>query len=560
MRPALLGLALALLASPALAQEGFETGTGLWTPQPAPAPGAAYWHRIVAPACVAPHSGMACMYFGIDGACNYEDGLIKDASLTAGPVTLTDAATATLDFWILYQVESVWPGCYDKLVLERSPDGVHWFLLQDLSYGSLSPPPGGSPAVGFSGSGGVGAQPLWVHAPPVSLVSFVGAPLWLRFRFVSWAGQFGNDLCVGGPDHSYDNYLGYALDDIRLGEGPEPLQMDKRVDPAAAAPGDTFTFTLSAYNDSSASADVALWDSLPAGALYAGSVPVASGLGGGVASWTWTGVAPYATVTAQLMLQVPPGLGTPVDWYNTASGMAPSGAAASNGVWARVRPAGLSVRKVVDHSNVTSGDPVVFTLTVDNVSALTQSAQLQELMPSGFVLDPGYPSPAFDSGSSGWNLTLPPGGMQLFALAGTVVGLDSQVLTNTAQLWQGTTLVGQASAAVRVHAPVIPQLTLRALYPNPAPGAATWGDWAHIAYDSSVDMPVEADIFNVAGERVRHLDGSGAQNLSGLHQLDWDLTNDYGLRVASGVYVVRIYSPSDLQPTPQAFGTLAVIR
>jgi hypothetical protein len=218
------------------------------------------------------------------------------------------------------------------------------------------------------------------------------------------------------------------------------------------------------------------------------------------------------------------------------------------------------VRKVVDQSDVTSGDPVVFTLVVDNAGALTQSAQLKELLPGGFTMDPDYPSPPFDPGTQQWTLSVPPGGLELLSVMGTVVGLDRQVLTNTAQLWQGPTLVGQASAAVRVHAPVIPQLSLFALYPNPAPGAATWGPWAHIVYDASVDMPIAADIYTVAGERVRHLDGAGAQNLRGRHQLDWDLTNAYGRRVASGVFLVRVYTTADLQPSPQAVGFLAVIR
>lgn|GEM_PF-2066916 len=552
-------LSLLLLASGLGASEGFETGTGIWSPQAPPGPGAAYWHRVVAPACVDPHSGLACMYFGIDGACNYDDGLIKDASLTAGPVTLTDPAEATLDFWILYQVESVWPGCYDKLVLEHSPDGVSWYLLQDLSYTSLSPPDGGSSAAGFSGSGGVGAPPLWVHAPPVDLTSFVGVPLWLRFRFVSWAGQFGNDLCVGGPDAEYDDYLGYALDDIRLGEGGAPLQLAKQVAPPVAAPGDTFTFSFSAYNGTSSTTDVALWDSLPAGAIAAGSIPLAT-FAGGLANWLLPAVAPYSTATAQLMLQVPAGAAEPSDWFNTAAGTGPGGMADSNGVWARVRQAGLSVRKVVDYADVNNGDQSVFTIVVENASPVTQNAQLIEQIPSGFVLDPDYPSPPFDPGTTQWSLTLAPGDLRLFALAGTVVGLDGQVLTNTAQLWQGANLTGTASAAVHVHTPVTPQLTLNALYPNPAPGSAAWGDYAHIYYSASVDMPVVVDIFTVAGERVRRLEGQGPQDQKGSHQLDWDLANQAGRRVASGVYLIRLYTSASLQPQPQAFGYLAVIR
>ncbi|HXB96689.1 MAG TPA: hypothetical protein VNZ54_01465, partial [bacterium] len=389
-------LLLLLLAGRGLwASEGFETGTGIWRPL-TPVAGTVWWHRVVAPACVSPHAGSAFMYFGRDGLCNYADGVVKDASLEAGPFTLTNPAQALLTFWLCYQVESSDPGCYDKLYLDRSPDGRTWYNLADLSYNGVQPPSGGSSAAGYASVGGVGGPALWFQPPAVDLSAFVGSPLYLRFRFVSWAGAAGNDLCPGGPDDSYDNYLGYALDDISLAEGPPALSLAKSVAPSAASPGSAFTFSFTAFNGATTSADVALWDTLPAGALYSGgAVPAPTTNQGSLLGWTFPAVPAGTSATATLPLQVPTAVAPPQDWLNQASASAPAATASSNGVWARVRTAGVSVVKTVDQSSITSGDTVVYTLSVENVSGSAQAVQLKELLPQGFAMAAGYPYPYF---------------------------------------------------------------------------------------------------------------------------------------------------------------------
>jgi uncharacterized repeat protein (TIGR01451 family) len=552
-------LVLLLLSGRGLsAMEGFETGTGIWRPL-TPVAGTVWWHRVVAPSCVSPHAGSAFMYFGRDGVCNYADGTVKDASLEAGPITLTNPAQAALSFWLCYQVESSDPGCYDKLYLERSPDNATWYSLADLSYTGVLPPSGGSSALGYASVGGVGGPALWFQPPAVDLSPYLNSPLYLRFRFVSWAGAAGNDLCTGGPDDSYDNYLGYALDDIALGEAAPALSLAKAVSPSAAAPGSAFTFSFIAFNGATTSADVALWDTLPAGALYSGgAVPAPSVNTGSLVGWSFPALPAGTSATATLPLQVPTAVAPPQDWLNAASASAPAASASSNGVWARVRTAGVSLVKTVDQNSINSGDSVVYTLSVENVSTSAQVVQVKELLPSGFAMGAGYPYPYFNGSGSSWNLTLSAGERQLLALGGALSGLDGQVLTNTAQLWQGAVPLGSSSVAVTVHAVPVPQLKLQALYPNPAPSRnSAFPAAAHIVYNATIDMPVTVTIYTLSGQKVRELPGA---NTRGEHQVDWDLRNGAGMAVASGVYPVRIWSGIDMTPQPQAVGYLAVLR
>ena len=542
----------------AAAAEGFESGTGIWRPL-TPVAGTVWWHRVVAPTCVSPHAGSAFMYFGRDTYCNYADGFVKDASLEAGPFTLTNPAQALLTFWLCYQVESSDPGCYDKLYLERSPDGSHWYTLADLSYAGVLPPSGGSSGAGYASVGGVGGPALWFQPPAVDLSAFVGSPLYLRFRFVSWAGAAGNDLCPGGPDDSYDNYLGYALDDISLGEAPPALSLAKGVSPSAAAPGSAFTFSFTAFNGATTSAAVALWDTLPAGALYTGgAVPAPSVNTGSLLGWSFPAVAAGTSATALMPLQVPTAAVPPQDWLNAASASAPGASASSNGVWARVRTAGVSVLKTVDQSSINSGDSVVYTLSVENVSGTAQAVQLKELLPQGFVLGAGYPYPYFNGTGTSWNLTLSAGERQLLAVGGVLSGLDGQVLTNTAQVWQGANLLSSSSAAVTVHAAPVAQLRIQAIYPNPAPSRnPAFPRAAHIVYNATIDMPVTVTIYTLSGQKLCDLPGADTR---GVHQVDWNLRNGAGMAVASGVYPVRVWSSIAMTPQPQAIGYLAVLR
>jgi flagellar hook assembly protein FlgD len=70
-------------------------------------------------------------------------------------------------------------------------------------------------------------------------------------------------------------------------------------------------------------------------------------------------------------------------------------------------------------------------------------------------------------------------------------------------------------------------------------------------------MAVTVDIYDVSGRRVRTLSAPGNP---GPQTLTWDLKNTYGHRVASGVYVLRMWSSLQVQPGPEAVAYLAVLQ
>ncbi|MFH1380220.1 MAG: T9SS type A sorting domain-containing protein, partial [bacterium] len=65
-------------------------------------------------------------------------------------------------------------------------------------------------------------------------------------------------------------------------------------------------------------------------------------------------------------------------------------------------------------------------------------------------------------------------------------------------------------------------------YPNPARG-----DNLYFKYYSGDDSYITIDVYNVAGERVAHLAGTGQAGL--VSQIAWDMK-----RYASGIYIYKI--------------------
>jgi hypothetical protein len=88
-----------------------------------------------------------------------------------------------------------------------------------------------------------------------------------------------------------------------------------------------------------------------------------------------------------------------------------------------------------------------------------------------------------------------------------------------------------------VAAPVLPDgdLTLRVTSANPIGSAASFELGGRAA------GPVEVEVFDSAGRRIRVLDG-GSSGWVGSRSLRWDLRDDTGRAVASGVYFLRATS------------------
>jgi hypothetical protein len=81
-----------------------------------------------------------------------------------------------------------------------------------------------------------------------------------------------------------------------------------------------------------------------------------------------------------------------------------------------------------------------------------------------------------------------------------------------------------------------PDFVFRAPDPNPARGPI------HLRFFLPPTMGgghYEVDVFDVRGRQVRRLDAGGFGLESEERTLDWDLTDDTGRRVSSGVYLIR---------------------
>ncbi|MCA9727208.1 MAG: T9SS type A sorting domain-containing protein, partial [Candidatus Eisenbacteria bacterium] len=78
-------------------------------------------------------------------------------------------------------------------------------------------------------------------------------------------------------------------------------------------------------------------------------------------------------------------------------------------------------------------------------------------------------------------------------------------------------------------------MRLEPLWPNPAVRAA------RAAFDLPENAPVSVTAYDIAGRQVRSLE-NGATMPGGRHELSWDLTDDTGREVASGLYFVVVRS------------------
>jgi len=76
-------------------------------------------------------------------------------------------------------------------------------------------------------------------------------------------------------------------------------------------------------------------------------------------------------------------------------------------------------------------------------------------------------------------------------------------------------------------------------YPNP------FNPSTQISFALPEASEVELEIYNIMGQKVRTLVSSSFQ--AGFHALQWDGANDFGQRVASGIYLYKLQAGSFVQ-------------
>jgi hypothetical protein len=124
-------------------------------------------------------------WYGQETTGTYDTESANSGCLVSKTIDLTDATDATLNFWTYWQTESTSSTKWDNKMVEISADGgANWELLQQLS-GSMQ-----------------GDMAL-------SLKDYVGNEVRIRFRFDT-------------GDRYYNNYEGWFIDDVTVGEVPVP--------------------------------------------------------------------------------------------------------------------------------------------------------------------------------------------------------------------------------------------------------------------------------------------------------------------------------------------------
>lgn len=554
----LLGMVLlVILAAPKLnaaCVEGAENTSTAWSMS-------GLWHVIdaTAVACAGVHSGTRAFYFGMDAQCNYDNGLVKDATLTSPPLFITGFGDTNFSFWTKWQVESMGSVCYDQLWVERyDPGSASWVLLREI--GPVSTQASAAPAIGVASVTGLGGNPEWQFVQ-INLSAFAGLTMQLRFRFASGAclaPSCAGKPC-GAPDATYDNFLGWVVDDISFGCPPGALTINKSASPAHASRNATITYTLLAENLDPAAASLSLWDTLPVGANFVSSSPPPSIQSGQFLLWNLPGIPSFATQSITVLAVVDASTPYPSDWSNTARGESSAGGAQFQSAIApvKIRDTTLQIVKSAQPSTLTSGDKVTFTITLSNFTASTvASLDLNETYPQGFVeLDA---EPNYSSFRSWRVLGLAPGQTRYFTVLGFVNGFNGQTLVNKAEIFIAGASQGSATASVKLIRPEVPQIKVRTVYPNPAPsGKGGLPQSAFVVYEANQGMELTLDIFSVSGEKIRSIPFRG---IRGSGQVEWDLKNNHGASVASGVYLARLWKNEPQLGVIEAWAHIAVLQ
>ncbi|MFC1557698.1 T9SS type A sorting domain-containing protein, partial [candidate division KSB1 bacterium] len=86
--------------------------------------------------------------------------------------------------------------------------------------------------------------------------------------------------------------------------------------------------------------------------------------------------------------------------------------------------------------------------------------------------------------------------------------------------------------------PLPDKFALSGNYPNP------FNPETNIAFELPKTERVRIDIYNILGQKVRTL--VDREFKAGIRTIKWDATNDFGSKVASGMYIYRVVAGSNV--------------
>ncbi|MBZ0111153.1 MAG: hypothetical protein K8J08_01700 [Thermoanaerobaculia bacterium] len=229
--------------------DDFEGGVGGWTTS-------GLWHLTSNSSCASPgySSPTNAFYYGQDSTCNYASGTNSGNLISPSIGGITASSTLSFDFY--RQVENYTAGSFDQADVSVSVAGSGaWTSVwsRDSTNTSLA---------------------TWTSSGGISLASFAGSNIQVRFRFNT-------------VDGTANNFTGWFIDDVVVtGDSPcgpgntaPAVTITAPSDPTTITVGDSinFTGTASDTEDGSLTASIA-WTSSLDGALGTGGSVSTSGL------------------------------------------------------------------------------------------------------------------------------------------------------------------------------------------------------------------------------------------------------------------------------------------
>lgn len=166
-------------------EEDFEDGSAGWMTS-------GLWHAVDDTSCASPPAsgGKGAMYYGDDQSCSVETGGPNRGNLVS-PLILITPGTETLSFdYFLATVNRQALGRVEVSV--KAEGGETWLPRWAVEISEVT-------------------GDAWQSSPSISLASFRGETIRLRFHFETY-----------GLTEESGHYLGWLIDNVRVIEGPDP--------------------------------------------------------------------------------------------------------------------------------------------------------------------------------------------------------------------------------------------------------------------------------------------------------------------------------------------------
>ncbi len=219
--------------------EDFEGGAGSWT-------ATGLWHLTVNSACASPgySSPVNAFYYGQDSTCDYNAGT-NSGALTSPPISgITASSTLSFDYYRV--VESFSGGSYDRTEVDIVTAGGSTTVF---ALDSTDP-----------------STAAWTNSGAISLASFAGQTIQVRFRFDT-------------VDNVANNFTGWLIDDVVVtaesvctpGNTPPTVTITAPPDGSAFAEGTLISFSGTANDAEEGDLTASLgWSSSLDGAIGTG--------------------------------------------------------------------------------------------------------------------------------------------------------------------------------------------------------------------------------------------------------------------------------------------------